>query len=966
MTTLPDGQLAFLLTDIEGSTKLWEQFPDAMKSALERHDSVLRNAIESHGGTVFKTAGDAFFAVFEATSQATAAAIAAQQALVAGDWGETGPLRVRMAIHTGEANRRGGDYFGPPMNCVARLLAAGYGGQVLITDTAREAIAVDIAVQDLGIHRLRDVQRPIQVYQLVAADLRTDFPPVKTLDYDPHNLPAEVTSFVARDHELRSLDAWLRRDTVRLVTLTGPGGVGKTRLAIQAARHAREPFPDGRYLVPLAAVTDPALVVDAIAQVFDLHQTGELPMLDLVQSALQDQQALLVLDNFEQVIAAADVVESLLAQCPRLKILVTSRVALRTYGEQEYAVAPLAVPRADQLASPRHIVQVDSVRLFVERARAVRAGFQVTEENATAIGSLCARLDGLPLAIELASARSRMLSPAAMLRRIETRLDFLQDGVRNLPARQQTLRSTIAWSYDLLSAADRACFRRSAVFVGGFGLEAAEHVIGDDGEGGIPDRLSTLISGSLLNVVDGPDGEPRFSMLETIREYGLEQLEQAGETHQYRQRHAAWCLAYGRAAHDHRHDSDPSLWLRHLETEHDNIRAALGFLEQDAAQDAMLELATALGWFCEVRGFITEGRAWLDRALVQSAGAPAALRANALNRAGTLAYFHGDLHAAEVHFQASLDIHRERGETQMYPILLNNLGNVARLQGKFDRAVDMYEQAGDALREAGDYRRQATVLFNLGSLVQEHGDYERSRSLFAESLRLRRELADVRGIASSLDGLAGLSADLGEHQAAIALYRESISRWHDLMDHERAADMWQGLAGVYLQLGEIEQADDAMEQAMAIHGKSGNAMNIAADKHTLGLIAHARHDHVLALSLLREVLPAWLEQDHVPGLIISLESLGEVIHALGDTSRGVRLIAAAQAQRDALHLPVPPSERGKQQEVLGELRTTLGDAAFTACWQDGQNLTIEQACAEACAPFDIQVPAPQPAIRSRS
>jgi predicted ATPase/class 3 adenylate cyclase len=549
MAEAPSGTVTFLFTDIEGSTRLWERSQERMQSVLAQHDVLLREGIERQGGYVFKTVGDAFCAAFPAAPEALAAALSAQRALAREE--ALAALRVRMALHTGAAEERGGDFFGPPLNRVARLLAAGHGGQVLLSratqELVRDSLPAGAFLRDLGEHRLRDLTRPEHIFQLTAPELPSEFPPLRTLELRLHNLPLQPTPLIGREKEVHEVTERLRRSEVRLLTLTGPGGTGKTRLALQAAAELVEEFEDGVFFVNLAPLTDPELVPSSIAQVLGVRETGGRSLPERLHEHLRERRMLLVLDNFEQVVEAAPVVTALLAAAPRLKVLVTSRTALHLRGEKGYVVPPLSLPDPKQLPPLERLGQYEAVRLFIERALDVRGDFAVTDENAPAVAEICHRLDGLPLAIELAAARIRILSPEALLRRLENRLKLLTGGARDLPERQRTLQATIGWSHDLLSEAEKVLFRRLPVFTGGRTLEAIETVCDAEGELGLDvlEGVTSLVDKSLLRQEEGIGGEPRLVMLETIHEYAREKLEESGEGQEIRRRHAEFFLAPG-------------------------------------------------------------------------------------------------------------------------------------------------------------------------------------------------------------------------------------------------------------------------------------------------------------------------------------------------------------------------------------------------------------------------------------
>src|SRR5918999_2099459 len=523
MVAPPSGTVTFLFTDIEGSSRMWEKSPETMRTALARHDEVLRSAME-----------------------------------------------------------RNGDYFGPPLNRVARLLSAAHGGQTLLSlpaqELVRDQLPVDAQLRDLGDHRLKDLARPERVFEFLAPDLPAGFPPLRTLESRPNNLPMQPTPLVGREREVEDVRGRLLAPEVRLLTLTGPGGTGKTRLALQAAADLLDEFEDGVFFVALATLTDPTLVASTVAQVLGVRESGDQPLIEGVKDYLKDKLLLLVLDNFEQVLEAAPLAGELLS-APRLKVLATSRIPLAVYGEHEYAVPPLAVPDPKRLPGLEALSQYEAVRLFIERARAAKADFAVTSENAPAVAEICARLDGLPLAIELAAARVKLLPPGAMLGRLGRRLKLLTGGARDLPERQRTLRGAIAWSHTLLEEGEKTLFARMAIVSGGRTLEAVEAVC--DAEGDLPvdafEGVSSLLDKSLLRQEEGPEGEPRFVMLETIHEFAREKLGQSAEAEEIKRTHAQYFLTLAEEAYAELRGPHQLEWLERLEAEHDKMRAALSW-----------------------------------------------------------------------------------------------------------------------------------------------------------------------------------------------------------------------------------------------------------------------------------------------------------------------------------------------------------------------------------------------------
>jgi predicted ATPase/class 3 adenylate cyclase len=757
LVPVPSGTVAFLFTDIEGSTRLWDQEPEAMREALALHDLLVESAIGAHGGYVFKRMGDQCCVAFRTAPEALAAALAAQRALAAQPWGPTGPLKVRMALHTGAVAARDGDYFGPPLKRVARLLQAGHGDQILLSESAcdlcRDHLPEGSELRCLGEHRLKDLARPERIFQFVVPGLPAEFLPLRTVSARSHNLPAQPTPLLGRERELEALGTLLRREEVRLVTLTGPGGTGKTRLGFQVAAELLDDFPDGVFFVDLAPITDPGLVTSTIAQTLGVREAGSQPLLNNLKACLREKQLLLLLDNFEQVLAAAPLVADLLAAAPRLKVLVTSRALLRLRGEKSFPVPPLTAPpavdgqwlRVDGPAksktgilsgpSTMHhrlaqrapaISQYPAVELFIQRARDAQPDFAVTNENAPAVAEICHRLDGLPLAIELAAARIRLFPPRAMLPRLGSRLKLLIAGARDLPARQQTLRSAIAWSYDLLEPAEQKLFRRLAVFVGGCSLEAAEAVgsAGGDLEIDVVDGAEALVSQHLLQQREGADGEPRFGMLETIREYGLEQLEASGEAEAIRRQHRDWYLALAEHAERGLYGENQTGWFDRLEREHDNLRAALAWTRAQGQSEEGLRLGRALKEFWYVRGYLAEGREQLAKLLaLPGAEVRTAARAKALHGAGGLANRQLELGPARALLEENLALFRDLGDQGNIARALRILGEVACGRGDYEEARAFIEESLAILRELGDKDSLGLSLYYLATVAHSEGNH---------------------------------------------------------------------------------------------------------------------------------------------------------------------------------------------------------------------------------------------------
>ncbi|MBA2278802.1 MAG: tetratricopeptide repeat protein [Chloroflexia bacterium] len=910
MPELPSGTVTFLFTDIEGSTKRWERLPQAMAAAVARHDGLLRAAVATHRGHVFKTVGDAFCAAFPTPGEGLAAAIVSQRALVSEAWDETGPIRVRMALHTGVAEERDADYFGPPVNRVARVLSTGYGGQVLLStataDLLRADLPADTSLLDLGLHRLKDLLQPERIFQLVAPDLAAEFPPLKSLDRQPHNLPAQATPLVGRTTEVAAARALLAEEGVRLLTLTGPGGIGKTRLGLQVAAELVGTVPDGVWFVPLAAVTDPDLVVPAIAQAVGVRDTGHEPLLTTLIEDLRSKETLLLLDNFEQVASAATVVGALLAGCPKLRVLVTSRAALRVYGERESPVPPLPLPDAKRVPPLAELEDFASVRLFVERAAAIKPGFALTAENAADVAAICVRLEGLPLAIELAAARVRILPPAALLTRLSNRLNLLTGGAADRDPRQRTLRGAIAWSHDLLEPAGQTLFRRLAVFAGGWTFEAAEAVCaaaGGDVAFDVLDGLDSLVQKSLLRQDETPEGEPRFTMLQTIREFGLEQLAVSGEEPAIRVAHAAYYLALAEEADPHLSGPDQRVWLDHLETEHDNLRATLAWSLEHADPETALRLGGLLWHFWARRGHLREGLSWFERALAESRHASPKVQATALIDIGNIASDLHDYERARWAYEESLAIWQTLENQPNQAISLSGLGRAARGQGELTQARNRYEESLAIWRTLGNHHVMAFTLDELGDVAYADGDVARARELHEAALEILLGLHDPGSVAYSYHKLGRVACHAGDCVAARRLLNEGMALFNEVGDKDGTASVRHALGVVASQEGNSQEA--------AVH-------------------------FLESLTLRQEI-------DDIVGTIECLEGLAHVANADRVFEETVQLFAASSAQRAKLGVPTMRGDRTHHDRAIAKARASLDDTTYQSAWTKGAALSIDAA-----------------------
>ena len=996
MRDLPSGTVTFLFTDIAGSTQRWEHDAAVMRSLLTRHDALLGAAIDEHGGVVFKTVGDAFYAAFTNAPAALDAALAAQRALSAEDWGEGEPLRVRMALHTGSVEAQNGDYFGRPLNRVARLLSAGHGGQTLVSgvteELIRDGLPSGIALRDMGEARLKDLLRPEHIFQIVAPDLPNDFPPLKTLDTQRTNLPAQANMLVGREREAEEVIALLRRDDVRLVTLIGPGGTGKTRLGVQVAAECLDFFADGVFFIPLADVVDPTRVLSQIAETLGITERGGQPLAVRLPTALREQRMLLLLDNFEQVTGAGPAISQLLAAAPGLKALVTSRAALHVYGEREYPVPPLPLP--GRRATVERLMQSESVRLFVTRAQEVKADFALTPANAKAIADICARLDGLPLSIELAAAWIKLLTPQALLQRFTHTLQVLTGGARDLPARQRTLRGAIDWSYTTLGADEQAVFARMAVFAGGGTLTAIETICGapHDLKIEIVDSLLSLADKSLLRHIEGREGEPRFAMLGTIREYALERLAERGELVAMRHARTMYYLALAEEAEPHLTGAAQGAWLARLEEEHDNVRASIRNALEAEEYEAAVRLVAAFWRFWSVRGYLTEGRHWMEQALAHAEGVPPLVRAKALDGLGALMRAQGEYAAAQQRYEESLAIRRGLDHQAGIAHSLSNLAGMARDQGDFEAARELYEECLAIRRATGDTEATTRTLINLGILAQRQGDYATARARYEESFAIGQREGYAQAVAHALMNLGVVAQQQGDFAAARTHYEKSLAAGRAIGDTATVGFALNNLGAMAKQQGDLAAARAFYEQSLALRRELGDPRAIAFSLTNLGMIAGQQGDYATArtrydeaLALRRELgdpraLPfslnnlaftarqqddpaaartAYLESlavsqqlDDPRGIIEALEGLAALAGMEGDGARAARLWSAIETLRTEHHAPRAPEDQAHYEHDRAAARKGLAGNIWDVAWAAGRSLPLARVIALAVAPAD--------------
>jgi len=884
---------------MEGSTRLLQTLGERYHAVLADHHRLLRAAFREAGGREVDAAGDGLFYAFPSARDALLGAMNGQRAILAHPWPEATNVRVRMGLHTGEAISGELGYVGIDVHRAARISSAGHGGQILLSQTTRDLVGDDahgdIRLVDLGEHQLKDLPAPERLYQVVVEGLLRDFPALRSIDARPNNLPRQLTSFIGRQNEISEIKRIL--GSAPLLTLTGPGGVGKTRLALEIGGDLLEDFDGGAWFVELAALSDPAFVLQAVASSLGVGEEPGRPLLSTIVDHLRGHRTLIVLDNCEHVVAAcAEIADSLLRGSPTVRLLATSREGLGVSGEALFPVPSLSLPAAD-LRSADELSQFDAVRLFAERAMAASPTFRVTADNGGAIAQICRRLDGVPLAIELAAARVRALTPDQIAARLDDRFRLLTGSSRITVPRHQTLRATIDWSFGLLEEDEKAVLRRLSVFAGGCALEAAEAVCAgkDVSEIDVIDLLSRLVDKSLL-VAEAAGGEGRYWLLETIRQYARDRLLESEEAPEALRRHRDWYLALAeRAAPEFFRGVESGDWLNQLDREHENLRAALQWSEDAPGESRNgLRMAAALWRFWEIRGYLIEGRGWLERILSAMADDQSVLRANALTGAGILAQMQGDYSSASALHEESLELHRKLGDPNSISYAANNLANVAMLQGDYKRARELYEMCTELARQTGDDRAAAFGLINMAEVVAEQGDAAGARRLFEESVATFRKFGDRWSEAFALDNFGLVACRQKNYESARELHGQALRISRDLSDQRGIARALTHLADVADEEGDADSASALLRESLAIRRALGD----------------------------------------VPGIASGMEKLAWVLSP-ADPTAAARLLGAAEALRESIRAHVPPAARSDYEERVTRLVSEMGRDAFDGARREG-------------------------------
>jgi predicted ATPase/class 3 adenylate cyclase len=936
MVDLPSGIVTFLFTDVEGSTLLWERDPDAMRQSLEVHDTILNDAITTQDGVIFKTVGDAFHAVFADADKALQAAIAIQRRLSAAMWGATGPLKVRIGLHTGPTELRAGEYISHTLNRASRVKSAAHGGQILLTSAVADQVGRQLpdgaSLRDIGQHYLKGMIHPEHLVQAVVPDLPSDFPPIEVFYPSPHNLPMALTSFIGREVEIKAVENLLQ--DARLVILTGSGGVGKTRLAIEVGRRIIPIYSDGIWLIELAALTDPRLVPQTAVDALGIREAQDRSLIESLKDYLYNKRALLIFDNCEHLIeACAHTVNALLQACPRLTILVSSREALGLPGEHTFLVPNLSLP-GDEIVSIENVAHYEALQLFIDRAQSALPGFELGEDNIRDAVQICQRLDGIPLAIELAAARMKTLRIDQIAQRLDDRFRLLTGGSRTALPRQQTLRATIDWSYGLLPQAECHLLLRLSVFSGGCTLKAAEAICpGEDiKDFEILDLLSGLVNKSMV-AVDREQGiEPRFHLLETIRQYAREKLFESGAIAAYRDRHLRYFLEWAELADPETRGSEQAVWLELMDQEQENLMAALEWAVE-MEPGAGLRLASALWWFSWMRNKGQECVRWLSNYINNPKNEVRnAQRGNALGRLGFFLMMHPKhLSQAEELAQESLAISREFGDQTSEAFALFVLGYIHNYR-KFDYASarSFLEQSMTIYQSLDDQWGLGRIFYNLGIMEGRQGHTLSQREYLEKSLAVCRQAGDVRGIAIALDNLAAVRAEVAcDLQGGRKMVEEAIELYHHLKASGAISNALLVYGHILSWQGDYQTARAIFEELNEVLRQRGGAIWKVEAKRQFAFIDRLEGKDDQAAAVLEDCLAHLntIDPDHTQyqiDLIEVLTELGLVLTRSGDILQGRRLLG------EALTLASTPVLRAKVLHGLGLAATAQEDGESAA------------------------------------
>jgi len=944
--TLPTGIVTFLFTDIEGSTKLAQNFHDRISEVLEKHHFIMNIAVESNNGFVFKMIGDAFCCAFQNADDAVRASVDAQKKLSSEEWNEA-VIRVRMGIHSGNAEWSGKDYMGYiTLARTQRVMSAAYGGQIIISndayDITKDSYSEEISFRDLGNRRLKDLIQPIKLYQVMSEDIPADFPPLKTLDARPNNLRVQLTSFIGREKEMTELKKLF--SVTRLLTLLGPGGTGKTRLSLQVGADLIDEYANGVYITELAPVSDPAMIVQTIIDSLELKpEPGRYPE-EILNDYLSEKEMLIILDNCEHLInECAGIAEKLLRNCPKIKIIATSREALNCSGEQTYRLPSLSVPDKSIVNSPEQLTQYESVRLFIERALSVNHNFRVNNNNAPALAGICTCLDGIPLAIELAAARTKVLSVEKIYDRLDNRFNLLTGGSRTALPRQQTLKALIDWSYDLLSEKEKKLWSRLSVFKDGWTLESAEVICSDEllTEGEILDLLSQLAEKSIIIYNEVKD---RYSILETIKQYGEEKLKESDETEKFYLKHLDHFTELTSLSKFKLSGKTNLEYLDKMETEHNNFISAIEWSVHNGKKEKGSLIASELGHFWITRGHYLTGLKLLQSLLNDVSGINKNTISKLLNVAGNLNIVQGKYEKAMAYYERGLSLSREIQNKNEIAISLIGIGNTEAETGNFEKAQSYFEESLKVSRDCNFYSGITFSLNNLGNVALILGNFKLAEKYTKESLEMNRKSQNKHDIAFSLDTMGNIMTEKGNLELAQEYLEESLKLTREIGDKSGIAYSLMNLSGISNRNGNQEQALSYLEESLRLRIELDDKTGIAYSLFSIGSICFDQKKYEQAKEYYKESLLIRTKLRDKYGLMLSLFSISKILNHEENLSDSVKILAAAETIVKSLGMDLNSKEIGMQSDLIKELRNKLSDEEYSKYYDEGINMTTDEAC----------------------
>jgi len=987
MKNPPSGYVTFLFTDIEGSTRLSQEYPESIQAAIEKHHLIMHNTIESNNGFVFDNIGDAFCCAFESAEEAVKAAVIVQKNLASEKWNDV-VIKIRIGIHSGAAEWNGENYMGYiTLARTARIMSAAYGDQIIISNDAFELfknnISSEILFRDLGERRLKDLIQPVRLYQIVAEGIREEFPPLKTLDARPNNLPLQLSSFIGRKEELKQIKSILKGK--RLLTLTGPGGTGKTRLALQIAADIIDDFENGVWFIELASLIEPELLPNAIMHTLGIKDQPKQKVEDTLVDYLKDKELLIILDNCEHIIKACAILsEKILQNSLRIKIISTSREALQCFGEQTHKTLSLETPDPKDKESPEQLTQYEAVRLFVERALSVNKNFRVNNDNAPALAGICHKLDGIPLAIELAAVRIKILSVEKIFDRLDDRFKLLTGGQRTALPRQQTLKALIDWSYDLLSEEERILWSRLSVFSGGWNLDATEEICSDISvikKEDILDLLSNLADKSIITF---NQENHRYGMLESIKQYGHEKLIMSNEYKIIQDKFLKFYLELVEAANKNFRGSETAFWINVINCEYKNIEKGLIRSMESTENETGARFVGAIAQYWFIRGDLSEGILWLETVIKKQPeimdsyfcrvnyfiGKFARLNGDfekakiflkgslqywreigniqgitdTLNSLGVNEFDQGRFEQAAEYYEENLKIYKESENKKGIAVTLNNMGNVISNLGDFTKAIKLYEECLAIRRELKDELGIGITLNNLGILDFEQGEYEKAYDLLNQSLKIRHRIGDRSGVSISLLNLGHTAYNQGEYLEASNFYKESLKICVDIGDKSLIADSLFNLGKVALEQDGTEQALKFIEESIVISREIKSHSQTAICLYFLGRIAFLKKEYKNAREYYYESINIYCETGNKKDIALNILRLAEFHGFKGHNIQSTKLLGFIKNKYfESNKIKFPLADQIIFDKLILELKEKLNEKDFLKYYEEGKLITHDQA-----------------------